>query len=98
MNEDKTKLTKEEIRVALEELPGWYVDREYLKKDFVFENFSMINKFLPYLVEKIIEHNHHPDFSLNTGSKRISIEMTTHSSGGLTKADLDLATSIENHP
>lgn len=41
--------------------------------------------------------DHHPDLHL-TGYRRLKIELTTHSEGGLTKKDFSLAAKIERLP
>lgn len=92
--EDKTALNDEQIAAALAELPGWERDGAYIHKDFVFANFAEINQFLPHLANTIVEQNHHPDFSLDTGRKTVAVRMTTHSHGGITQADIDLATAL----
>ncbi|RMH58508.1 MAG: 4a-hydroxytetrahydrobiopterin dehydratase [Candidatus Hydrogenedentota bacterium] len=93
--EDKTPLNEEEVAQALRTLPGWRVEGKELCKDYRFENFQQINRFLPRLAATIVEQNHHPDFVFAPGEKRLSIRTTTHSTGGLTQADLDLARALE---
>ena len=92
--EDKTLRTKEEIDAVLVHLTGWRRDGEFLKKDFVFNDFSEINAFLPYFSETIAKQNHHPDFEFVGGEKRLSVEVTTHSAGCVTQADLMLAAAL----
>ena len=95
MAEDKTRLTTEQIDDELRKLDGWARVGIFLKKDFIFANFKEINTFLPHLASTIVELNHHPDFSLSCAQKKISIKVTTHSEGWLTKSDLDLARTLE---
>ena len=95
MTEDKTRLSGEQIDKELKKLDGWKRDEVFLKKDFVFANFKEINKFLPYMSSTIVKLNHHPDFSLVCAEKRISIKVTTHSEGGLTQSDLNLALTLD---
>ena len=94
MIEDKTGLTNEQVDKELKNLNGWRREERILKKDFTFNNFKEINKFLPYLATTIVKQNHHPDFSLITKEKRISIVITTHSVGGLTQADINFARTL----
>ena len=92
--EDRTTLTDEQIAAALDRLEGWERDGIFLKKDFRFETFKDINRFLPYLTKTIVAQNHHPDFSFVGGDKLVHVEVTTHSEGCITQADLDLATAL----
>ena len=96
--EDKSSLSKEEINHLLEKLDGWSQDGDYIQKDFIFENFKEINAFLPYLTETIVNQNHHPEFEFNSGEKKVSIRVTTHSHGDITQADINLATSLNHWP
>lgn len=96
MPEDKTRLTDEQVDAKLDELDGWSRDGIYLQKDYIFDNFTEINTFLPYMAETIVEQNHHPDLIFMPGDKKVSLKMTTHSEGGLTQSDIDLATALEN--
>ena len=94
MIENKTKLAEAEVDKELKSLEGWKRDGIFLKKDFIFTTFKEINKFLPHLTSTIVEQNHHPDFSFNCDEKRVSIKVTTHSEGGLTQSDLNLAITL----
>lgn len=96
MSEDKTKLDNEMVDKELESLEGWRREGKFLKKDFVFDDFNQINTFLPHLTKTITDQNHHPDFEFVSGDKKVSVEVTTHSEGGLTKADLNLARELNN--
>jgi 4a-hydroxytetrahydrobiopterin dehydratase len=92
--EDKTPLTDDQVAAALAALDGWQRDGIFIRKDFVFANFAEINQFLPHLTATIVAQNHHPDFSLVCAEKKVAVEVTTHSAGGLTQADINLATAL----
>ncbi len=94
MIEDKTCMTDQQVDEELSGLEGWYRDGRFLKKEFVFANFREINQFLPYLTKTIVDQNHHPDFAFISGQKKVKIEVTTHSEGGLTKSDINLAEAL----
>jgi pterin-4a-carbinolamine dehydratase len=47
-----------------------------LARTFVFPNFSEITAFLTHLVRTMTEQQHHPDLSLNTGLKMVSVALT----------------------
>ncbi len=96
MTEDKARLADQEVDRKLAELPGWTRDGIFLRKDFIFANFAEINAFLPHLTGTIVKQNHHPDFAFVGVEKRVTVQVTTHSEGGLTQADIDLARGLEN--
>jgi len=92
--EDKTRLSDEQIATELAGLEGWTRDGQFIQKDFLFASFKEINRFLPYLTQTIVAQNHHPDFAFVGGQKKVAVKVTTHSEGGVTRADLDLAAAL----
>ena len=94
--EDKTHISHDDILAALSQYEGWFIDGILLKKTFQFDNYKDINQFLPYYIKTIVSLNHHPDFSFDSGAKTVTMQVTTHSEGCLTQADLDLALALEN--
>ena len=92
--EDKTILTDEHVEGMLAECEGWRREGNYLKKDFIFANFAEINDFLPYMAGAIVGLNHHPDFEFDSGEKRVSVSVTTHSEGRITQVDFSLALAL----
>jgi pterin-4a-carbinolamine dehydratase len=94
MTEDKTVLSSEEVDEELQTLQGWSRDGIVISRDFVMANFKDITAFLNHLVKTITEMNHHPDFGLDTGSKTISVSVTTHSEQAVTRSDIDFARAL----
>lgn len=94
MNEDKTTMSAQQADQELQSIEGWSRDNITITRDFKLANFKDITSFLNHLVETITVQNHHPDFSLNTGSRTISVAVTTHSAGAVTKADILFARTL----
>ena len=94
MAEDKTVLSAADVDAELASLAGWTRDGVVLSKDFVMANFRDITAFLKHLVDTIATQNHHPDFSLDTGTRTIAVSVTTHSEGALTRSDIDFAATL----
>jgi pterin-4a-carbinolamine dehydratase len=92
--EDKTPLSAAQVDAVLPTLEGWSRSEAVLARTFVFPNFSEITAFLTHLVRTMTEQQHHPDFSLNTGLKMVSVALTTHSEQALTRADLQFARAL----
>ena len=91
MTEDKGILKINEIDDALRLLPGWAREGNFLKKDFYFKDFKEVNTFIAHLSFSILKLNHHPDFSFLGRDKKMSVKLTTHSTGCITEADLNFA-------
>ena len=83
------KLTQEDIDEKLKSLPGWSVVNEKLHKEFLFDSFNQAFGFMTRAAMEIEKMNHHPEW-FNVYN-RITIELTTHDAGGITKNDVNLA-------
>jgi len=83
------RLSKDDIDEELKGLPGWMVVNEKLHKEFQFENFNQAFGFMTRAAMEIEKMNHHPEW-FNVYN-RITIELTTHDAGGITKNDVSLA-------
>lgn len=83
------QLSQIEIDEELKNLPGWSIVNDKLHKDFQFENFNQAFGFMTRAAMEIEKMNHHPEW-FNVYNK-ITIDLTTHDAGGITKNDVNLA-------
>jgi len=83
------RLSQTEIDEELKNLSGWNVINEKLHKDFQFDSFNQAFGFMTRAAMEIEKMNHHPEW-FNVYNK-ITIELTTHDAGGITKNDINLA-------
>ncbi len=90
------RLAQEEIEERLARLDGWTLEGEAIAKDFGAGDFAgsveLVNRLAPIAEEM----NHHPDLSISWDTVRVTI--TTHSEGGLTASDFELAQAIDALP
>ena len=89
-----TKLRDKEVVAELEKLPGWSLAQGKLHRVFEFKDFRQAFAFMTGVALAAEAMNHHPDWS-NSWNK-VTIDLMTHSAGGLTKNDFDLAAQIQN--
>lgn len=87
------KLTPEELGDLPRELPLWKSDSVALTRDFIFADFNMAFAFMSDVAAEADRMDHHPEWS-NVYNK-VSIRLTTHDSGGLTRRDVSLARFID---
>ncbi len=92
--ENKTKLTDQQIEEALKNLEGWSREFKCITRRFYIEDWGQITQFLKHIAKCVEETNHHPDIIFHTATKTITISTTTHSEGGITQADIDLAQKL----
>lgn len=90
-------LTPDEIARQLPSLPGWEVQNGQLTKTFKVSTFAHAVLFIGAIGQYAEAANHHPDLSLK-GYNKVTVELSTHSAGGLTEKDFNLAAQIEALP
>jgi 4a-hydroxytetrahydrobiopterin dehydratase len=86
-------LSDEEIESRLAGLDGWRQIGDAIVKTFDRGDFVGSVRFVDRLVEPAEDMNHHPDVSISWSEVEVSI--STHSEGGLTANDFELARRIE---
>jgi len=82
-----------EVEERLAGLAGWRRSGEAIEKDFKRDDFVGSVRFVEGLVEPAEEMNHHPDVSISWDT--VTVSLSTHSEGGLTAADFELAAKID---
>jgi len=88
------KLSDEQIRKELVNLPGWSVVNGKLHKEFTFESFIEAFGFMTTAALHIEKMNHHPEW-FNVYNK-IKVDLVTHDAGGITQNDIDLARTLNS--
>ena len=84
-----SKLTNNEIESELQGLEGWTLQGGKLHKTFHFADFITAWDFMSRIALIAQSMDHHPDWS-NVYST-VTIDLSTHDAGGITKLDLELA-------
>jgi len=87
-------LNDDQIRERLEGLEGWERDGESIRKEFKLEDFKGSVDFVNRLTPVAEDMNHHPDLEISWNTVKVSI--STHSEGGLTENDFELAGKIDS--
>ncbi len=82
-------LSDEEIEERLASLEGWERDGDALKKEFKLDDFVGSVRFVDGLVDPSEDMGHHPDLEISWN--KVTVSITTHSEGGLTGNDFELA-------
>jgi 4a-hydroxytetrahydrobiopterin dehydratase len=88
-----TLLGEDEIERRLTGAPGWERSGEAIAKSFGCGDFVGSVEFVGRLVEPAEAMGHHPD--LNISWDTVTVTISTHSEGGLTAADFELAGKID---
>ena len=89
-----TLLTQDEIAKNLSSLSGWLQEGNQIAKLFQLKDFAEALSFVNKVGAEAEEMNHHPDIFIHSWNK-VKITISTHSEGGITKKDFQLAEKIE---
>jgi 4a-hydroxytetrahydrobiopterin dehydratase len=87
------RLSDEEVEGRLAGLSGWERAGDAIRKSFKGGDFKDSVDFVNRLTPVAEEMNHHPDLEVSWNTVTVSI--TTHSEGGLTENDFELAARID---
>jgi 4a-hydroxytetrahydrobiopterin dehydratase len=85
--------TDEQIAEQLRAIPGWYYEDKWIRRQYKTDGWPttlMLVNAIGYLAEAA---NHHPDLSVTWA--KVFVKLQTHSAGGITDKDLELARKIE---
>jgi 4a-hydroxytetrahydrobiopterin dehydratase len=86
-------LESNEIEAMLADLDGWERQGDAIVKSFERGDFVGSVRFVDSLVEPAEAMGHHPDIAISWAT--VTVTISTHSEGGLTAADFELAGKIE---
>jgi 4a-hydroxytetrahydrobiopterin dehydratase len=86
------KLDNNAVNTKLADLTGWSLLNEKLHREFKFANFVEAFGFMTSAAIESEKMNHHPEWC-NVYSK-VVVDLTTHSAGGITELDFELASKM----
>ena len=91
IQEEVLQLKLAELNRAL--TTPWEIVDGKMHKSFVFRNFVQAMGFMTQAAIEAEKMNHHPEWS--NVYKTVEVNLVTHSSGGITELDFELAGKLE---
>ena len=88
-------LSDEQLEQFLIELAEWRIKDKKLFRVLRFKDFNKAIEFMNQVAITAETIDHHPEWS-NVYNK-VEIYLVTHSEGGITQLDIDLAREIDSH-
>lgn len=88
------RLAEHEISERLSGVDEWRRDGDAISRELSFPDFTAAVAFVNAVAALAEAADHHPDIDLH-GYNRVRLTLSTHSEGGLTAADFDLAARID---
>jgi 4a-hydroxytetrahydrobiopterin dehydratase len=84
----------DEVHVYLLDTPGWTAsqDSKKISKDYKFKDFLESMSFVNKVADIAESEGHHPDIFVSYN--KVTLELTTHASKGLTENDFVVAAKI----
>jgi 4a-hydroxytetrahydrobiopterin dehydratase len=82
-------LSSDEITSQLRDL-DWSLDGKEIVREWELGDFAAAIAFVNRVAETAEEADHHPDILLH-GWNKVRLALSSHSAGGLTQADFDMA-------
>lgn len=86
-------LSADDISKALAGLDGWEGDTQALKRSVTAPSFIAGIRLVEQVAAAAEKMNHHPDIDIRWTT--ITFSCATHSAGGVTSADVELAKRID---
>ncbi len=81
------------VQTALASLPGWERNGDRITKTYQLKDFRGAMTFVERVAVAAEEAGHHPDIDIRWN--KVTLALSTHSAGGLTERDTNLAQRIE---
>ena len=88
------RLDDQQIEEKLAGLDGWERTGDAISKRFELQDFKGSVDFVNRLLPEAEGMNHHPDLEISWN--KVTVTVTTHSEGGLTDNDFELAKRIDS--
>jgi 4a-hydroxytetrahydrobiopterin dehydratase len=87
------KLNPTDLNTQLAGLPDWTVVDGKLHREYRFQDFGQAIGFMTMAALKIETLDHHPEWA--NVYNRVSVDLVTHSAGGITMKDFALAAVLD---
>ncbi|HWL50841.1 MAG TPA: 4a-hydroxytetrahydrobiopterin dehydratase [Chthoniobacteraceae bacterium] len=82
-----------DIETKMKRIPEWETDGKAIERTFEFDDFGQAIDFVNAVADIAEEEGHHPDIDIRWN--KVRLVLSTHSEGGLTELDFDLAAKVD---
>jgi len=88
-----TLIAQSNIKEMMKRIPEWETNKKSIERTFEFDDFNQAVDFVNAVAEIADEEEHHPDIDIRWN--KVRLVLSTHSEGGLTDLDFQLAQKID---
>ena len=86
-------LKTDDIKDWMKKLPEWDLEKKCIDRTFEFDDFAQAIEFVNGVAEIAEDDEHHPEIDIRYN--KVRLRLSTHSEGGLTELDFELAEKID---
>lgn len=86
------RLDEKQLHRRLSTLEGWAREGDAIQRKYRFESFPAAIAFVNRVADLAEAVDHHPDIDIRY--RDVTLTLSTHSEGGITEKDIDLALQI----
>ena len=86
-------LNAQDIKDWLKKLPEWELEKKHIERLFEFDDFAQSIDFVNQVADIAEDEEHHPDIDIRYN--KVKISLSTHSEGGITDLDFEIAEKID---
>lgn len=83
-----------QVEANLRKVPEWELEDKAISRTFEFDDFAEAIEFVNNVAEIAEEAEHHPDIDIRWN--KVTLRLSTHSQGGITGNDFEVAGRIDN--
>ena len=87
------RLSPDDVTTALSDLPLWSGGADGIERTLQLPSFRAAAEAVSVIADVAEQMDHHPDMDLRWTKVRVAV--VTHSAGGVTQLDLDLARRVD---
>ena len=87
------RLSPDDVTAALSDLPAWSGGTDGIERTLELPSFRAAVEAISVIADVAEQLDHHPDMDLRWTTVRVAV--VTHSAGGLTDLDLELARRVD---
>ncbi|NSW56600.1 MAG: 4a-hydroxytetrahydrobiopterin dehydratase [Armatimonadetes bacterium] len=92
---EASPLDEDEVRELSQYIPEWTIEGDKITRKLKFANFAEAMAFVNNVADEAEAADHHPDITISYN--KVSLSLSTHKIGGLSRNDFILAARIDRH-
>ncbi len=89
------KMNPNVVFEKVKEISGWFVEGNSIKKTFKTKGFPATMGLVSMIGAVCQQYDHHPDY-MTVKYSEVEVAFSTHTAGGITQKDIDIAKEINS--